>query len=241
MKLNFMSLVFYDIIVVMKRSIWFWLCFVVAIVMAIYFSTRIIMVGMGRGGLAQVHNISIVTDSGDADMDAMRAAVGGLVRDSYRVDLNALNGRIAAVPGVKKSAVRRLPNGNLAVRADMYRAVAQWSDGENYFPLSADGTVVNSPSSTRDIGAVVFVGVLPDDISDITAAARNMVADVSHLEWIEGRRWNLITMGGITVMLPEENPVQAISTLISLNQNHGLLGKKIKVIDMRDNARILVK
>ena len=50
-----------------------------------------------------------------------------------------------------------------------------------------------------------------------------------------------ITMGGITVMLPEQNPVQAISTLISLNQNHGLLAKKIKVIDMRDDARILVK
>ena len=48
-------------------------------------------------------------------------------------------------------------------------------------------------------------------------------------------------MGGITVMLPEQNPVQAISTLISLNQNHGILGKKIKVIDMRDEARILVK
>ena len=225
----------------MRRSIWFWLCFVVAVVMAIYFSTRIIMVGMGYGKLAQVHNISIVTDSKDADMDAMRAAAGGLVRDSYRVDLGVLNSRIAAVPGVKKSAVRRLPNGNLAVRADMYRAVAQWSDGENYFPLSADGTVVNSPSSTRDIGAVVFVGVLPDDISDITAAARNMVSDVSHMEWIEGRRWNLITMGVITVLLPEENPVQAISTLISLNQNHGLLGKKLKVIDMRDSARILVK
>ena len=236
-----MSLVFYDIIAVMKRSIWFWVCFVIAVIMAIYFSTRIIMVGMGRGKLAQVHSISIVTDSKDSDMDAMRAAAGGLVRDSYRIDLDALNDRIAAVPGVKKSAVRRLPNGNLAVRADMYRAVAQWSDGENYFPLSADGTVVNTPSSTRDIGAVVFVGVLPDDISDITAAARNMVSDVSYLEWIEGRRWNLVTMGGITVMLPEENPVQAISTLVSLNQNHGLLGKKIKIIDMRDGARILVK
>ena len=236
-----MSLVFYDIIALMKRSIWFWVCFVVAIIMAVYFSTRIIMVGMGRGKLAQVQNISIVTDSRDADIDAMRAAAGGLVRNSYKVDLDALNARIAAVPGVKKSAVRRLPNGNLAVRADMYRAVAQWSDGENFFPLSADGTIVNSPSQIRDIGAVVFIGALPDDISDITTAARNMVADVAYLEWIENRRWNIITMGGITVMLPENNPVQAISTLISLNKNHGILGKKISVIDMRDDARILVK
>lgn len=241
MKLNFMSLVFCDIMSVMKRSIWFWVCFVVAVIMAIYFATRIIMVGMGRGKLAQVHNISIVTDSRDADMDAMRAAAGGLVRNTYDVDLDVLNARIAAVPGVKQSAVRRLPNGNLAVRANMHRAVAQWSDGENYFPLSADGTIVNQPSSARDIGAVVFVGALPKDIAEITSAARNMVADVAYMEWIENRRWNIVTMGGITVMLPEENPVGAISTLISLNQNHNLLGKKIQVIDMRDGARILVK
>lgn len=225
----------------MKRSIWFWLCFFVAIVMAIYFATRIIMVGMGRGKLAMVNNVSIVTDSRDADMDAMRAAVGGLVRNSYKVDLDALNARIGAVPGVKKSAVRRLPNGNLAVRADMYRAVAQWSDGENFFPLSADGTVVNSPSDVRDPGAVVFVGTIPDDISDITAAARNMVADVAYLQWIENRRWDLVTVDGITIMLPEQNPVQAISTLIALDRAHNLLGKKITVIDMRDDARILVK
>ena len=225
----------------MKRSIWFWLCFVVAIVMAIYFATRIIMVGMGRGKLAMVSNVSIVTDSQDADMDAMRAAVGGLVRNSYKVDLDALNARIGAVPGVKKSAVRRLPNGNLAVRADMYRAVAQWSDGENFFPLSADGTVVNNPSDVRDPGAVVFVGTIPDDISDITAAARNMVEDVAYLQWIEDRRWDLVTVDGITVMLPEQNPVQAISTLIALDRTHNLLNKKITVVDMRDDARILVK
>ena len=226
----------------MKRSIWFWVCFVMSVVLAVYFASRIIMVGMGHGDMARVRNISVLADKNDKDLSAIAvaASVAPGTR-AYSVDLNQINAKIAAVPGVKDSAVRRLPNGNLAVRADMYRAVAQWSDGENYFPLSADGTVVNTPSPTRDIGAVVFVGVLPDDISDITAAARNMVSDVSHMEWIEGRRWNLITMGGITVMLPEQNPVQAISTLISLNQNHGLLAKKIKVIDMRDDARILVK
>ncbi len=225
----------------MKRSFWFWVCFFVAIVMAIYFATRMIMVTMGRGQLALVQSVSIVTDSKDADMDAMRAAAGGLVRNSYDVDLDSLNVRISAVPGVKKSAVRRLPNGNLAVRADMYKAVAQWSDGEYFFPLSADGKVVEQPSDVRDPGAVVFVGMLPNDISEITAAARNMVADVAYMEWIENRRWNMVTKGGITVMLPEQNPIAAISTLISLNKTNNILGKKISIIDMRDDVRILIK
>ena len=68
-----------------------------------------------------------------------------------------------------------------------------------------------------------------------------MVADVAYLQWIENRRWDLVTVDGITIMLPEQNPVQAISTLIALDRAHNLLGKKITVIDMRDDARILVK
>ena len=61
------------------------------------------------------------------------------------------------------------------------------------------------------------------------------------MEWIENRRWNMYTKGGIVVMLPEENPLDAIGTLVALNNNHNILNKEIQVIDMRDAARILVK
>ena len=61
------------------------------------------------------------------------------------------------------------------------------------------------------------------------------------MEWIENRRWNLHTLGGITVMLPENDPISAIGTLITLNTNNAILRKDIETIDMRDSARILVK
>jgi len=64
---------------------------------------------------------------------------------------------------------------------------------------------------------------------------------LDYLEWIENRRWNLHTTGGITIMLPEQNPVDAIGQLVSLNNNHNILSRKINLIDMRDSARILVK
>ena len=68
-----------------------------------------------------------------------------------------------------------------------------------------------------------------------------MLGDLDYLEWVEGRRWNLHTNGGITVMLPEKNPTDAIGSLIVLNNNHKILSKKIKVLDLRDSSRILVK
>lgn len=226
----------------MKKSLWFWLCFAIAIIFAVYFSVRIIMTGMGRGTNAYVNNISISADQSDKDLSAIVAAatVAPNTR-TYSIDLDVLNSHVSNVPGVKKSAVRRMPNGNISVKVALYRAVALWTDGNHFFPLSADGTIVNKPTDIRDASHVVFRGKLPNNISDITNAAHNLVGQLDYMEWIENRRWNMHTVDGITVMLPEDNPVAAIGTLISLNNNHNLLGKDITLIDMRDSARILVK
>ena len=226
----------------MKKSLWFWLCFVIAIIFAVYFSVRIVMTGMGRGTNAYINNISISADQSDKDLSAIVAAATLAPNTpSYSIDLNMLNERVSKVPGVKKSAVRRMPNGNLAVRVALHRAVALWTDGEHYFPLSADGTIVNKPTDVRDMSHVVFRGKLPNNITQITNAAHNLVGNLDYMEWIENRRWNMYTNDGIIIMLPEENPTAAIGTLISLHNNHHILDKDLKMIDMRDSARILVK
>lgn len=226
----------------MKRSIWFWLYFIVAIIIAVYFATRIFLVCTGHGKLSYVRNISISADTANKDLTpvAAAAAVAPGTR-AFGQTLDEINTRIASSPGVKNAATRRLANGNLSVRVELYRAVAQWTDGEQYYPLSADGTIVNRPAVTRNPNTVVFRGPVPKDISSITNTAHNIVGDLDYLEFIENRRWNLHTTGGITVMLPEENPDAAIASLIILNKNHQILSRDIDVIDMRDDARILIK
>lgn len=226
----------------MRRTIWFWLYFIVAVIMAIYFSSRIIMVGMGRGDAARVRSISISADIPGKDLTqlAAAAAVAPGTR-AYSIDLDQMRNRLMAVPGVRGVAVRRMPNGNLSVHAKLHRAVAAWTDGQSYYPVSTDGTIVRRPSDTRDAGVVLFRGPLPDDISQITKIAQNLIQDLDYLEWIEGRRWNLVTNGGITVMLPEGDPNSAIGSLLVLDKNHKILDRDIKIIDMRDDARILIK
>ncbi len=197
---------------------------------------------MGHGAAARVHSISISATPRGGDLNAVAtAAAVAPGTQTYSVDLNTMAARISAVPGVRDAAVRRMPGGNLSVRVKMYTAVAQWTDGDAFFPLSADGTIVRRPGTERDPASVLFRGPLPDDISEITKAAHNLVGNIDYLEWIEKRRWNIQTTGGITVMLPEKNPAAAIAGLIVLNERHDLLGRDISVIDMRDDARILVK
>ena len=226
----------------MKRNLWFWLYFIAAILLAIYFATRVIMTFMGYGPISTVRNISISADTKNKDLTQMVAATGvSPGTHTYSVNLELINERLLNTPGVRESAVRRMPNGNLAVRIKLYRAVAGWTDGTYYYPLSADGTVVNNPSEEKKTGVVMFRGPVPNDISQITKSATNLIGDLDYIEWIDDRRWNIVTTNDITVMLPEENPDAAIASLIVLNDKHNILSKNIKTIDMRDSARILVK
>ena len=226
----------------MKRNVWFWLYFILAILLAIYFATRIIMTFMGYGPNSMVRNVSISVDTKNKDLTALASAIGvSAGTRTYSIDLDTINTRIKQTPGVKESAVRRMPNGNLVVRVKLYRAVASWTDGQYYYPLSADGTIVNQPSEERNAGAVVFRGNVPKDISEITKSAIGLLGELDYMEWIDGHRWNLQTTNGITIMLPEESPNAAIASVITLNKKHRILSKNIDVIDMRDPARILVK
>lgn len=226
----------------MKRSIWFWLSFLIAVILAVYFSVRIITTGLGRSRNSYVRNISITADEQNKDLSALIPAINiAPGTNSHSIDLDAMKNTISSVPGIKKSAVRRMPNGNISVHVSLHKAIALWTDGENFYPLSADGTIVNTPSQTRNISNIVFRGKIPSDISEITNSAHKLVGHLNYIEWIENRRWNLHTNTGIIVMLPEQNPSAAINTLIDLNNKHGILNKKIKTIDMRDNARILIK
>lgn len=247
MILNFICPRFYrgafcDIIIIMKRTIWFWLYFIIAILLAIYFSVRIIMTTMGHTTVSRVHSISISADVRDKDLSALATAAAiAPGTGAFSLDLDALNARVGAVPGVRASAVHRRADGNLVVRVKLYRAVALWTDGQNYFPLSADGTIVNQPDAERKSGTVLFRGPLPSDVGEITNVAHNLIGNLDYMEWIENRRWNLITTGGTTILLPEKNPDDAIAQLIVLDKNHKILSRDIKTIDMRDSARILVK
>jgi len=201
---------------------------------------------MGHGNMARLHKTSIIADVENKDMTALSAAAA-LPKNTplYSVSLDEINSNILSVPGVKDSATRRLPNGNLIIHVSYHHFVAAWTDGESYFPLSDDGTIANNPSNERPTTAILFRGPVPKNtpnkITEITNAANDMMADIDYIEWIEDRRWDIHTNGGITIKLPEKDFGTSIASLITINKNHNILGRDIHVIDMRDPARILVK
>ena len=225
----------------MKKSIFFWLYFVAAIILAVYFAVRAITSQMGRGPISSVKTIETYGTNAKDD-EIVKMALGISNGTNLRsIDLYQLNYRVANIPGVQKSAVRRLPNGNIIVKIKKHKVIATWTDGVYYYPLSADGTKINTPTTERNNNSIVFQGDLPDNLNDIISHVSSISDYIDYINMIESRRWNLHTKNGTTIYLPEQNPEIAINKINRLNQTHKLLSRKLDIIDMRDNKRILVK
>ena len=226
----------------MKKSIFFWLYFAVSIILAVYFAVRIITSSMGRGPVSHVKHIEIISNSKDIDVEPIKVAIGITSGTNIKsLDLYNINYRVMNVPGIKNAATRRLPNGNLIIKTQKHDVVAMWTDGVKYYPLSSDGTKIDTPMDVRDKNTLVFAGPLPNDLTDIISSVSPLSEYIDYLTMIESRRWNIYTKSGITIYLPEEKPGVAVNKISVLNQTHKLLSRNIDIIDMRDNARILVK
>ncbi|MBQ6110053.1 MAG: cell division protein FtsQ/DivIB [Alphaproteobacteria bacterium] len=231
----------------MKKTVFFWLYFIVSIILATYFASRVITSNMGRGPISEIKRIRIINNAKDFDIEPIRMAIGIQEKTKIKsVDLHLINNRIMDIPGIKGAATRRLPNGNLIIKTQKYDVVAMWSDGVYYYPLSADGTKIEKPSSERTENTLVFQGNDPNDLKKIDLkqiidGVSVLSSYIDYLTIVESRRWNIHTKNGITIYLPENNPIDAINKINILNQTHNLLSRQIDVLDMRDNARILVK
>ena len=229
----------------MKHRILFWVSFVLAVIAATYLSVRISMVYLGNGNSAVVKTILISSENGKIDRTAMAELVG--IRPGtpmFAIDLQNVLVRIMSAPDTDRVSVRRLPNGNIAVRVRMRTAIAVWTDGVHYYPLTADGTVINRPDDSAPENSLVFRGKLPDDLQPIVGALARipgLSVRIDHLEWIDNRRWNLVVRDGPVVKLPESDIVTAMLALGDLNKKTNVLDRKITVLDLRDPDRTFVK
>ncbi|MCL2338573.1 MAG: cell division protein FtsQ/DivIB [Proteobacteria bacterium] len=227
----------------MKKSFLFWLAFGVASVIALYLVVRVTLVIIGTANIAPIGNITVQTNADLSATDITNAMTLSAGKSVYSANMNDALSKIMEIPDIKNAAVRRLPNGRMAVKVEQRKIVATWTDGVKFYPLAADGHVVQLPFAAKPDGMLVFSGNLTTDIGGILNAIKNapsVAQQVSHLNWTDGRRWDMTTAGGITIRLPENGAIAAIARLNALQKQNSILDRSLAVIDMRDPERTLV-
>jgi cell division protein FtsQ len=160
-------------------------------------------------------------------------------------DLVTARQRLLALPWVREASVsRRLPN-MIQISIKEREPLALWQRRGRLSLVDNHGVVVTKHNLSRFRNLVIIVGkdaprhaaTLFAMLDSEPALARKVTAAVR----VGARRWNVRLKPGIRIQLPETDPHLAWHRLARMNQQHKLLSRDVKTIDLRLPDKLIVE
>ena len=126
--------------------------------------------------------------------------------------------------------------------------LALWQLNERFYPIDMNGYVIEADYIPND-EVLLVVGPKAgekfiDFIAEIKEIDPEFAKRIKAANYISQRRWNVILddiKNGITIKLPENNYVNAWKKLLKLEKTKGILKRKLTIIDLRSEGKVVVK
>ena len=203
-----------------------------------------LLAATGRTGLT-VTDV-VVEGRNRVDAQAVLAALGARRGTPIlAIDPAEARAHLEALPWVRSASVTRLLPDTLRVRIEERVPLALWRRGDKLVLVDRDGVAMPTASPGDFANLIELVGdeapgqaaALLDMMASEPTLAEHVVAAVR----VGGRRWNLQLDDGITVELPELEPLAAWRELARLDRTAGLLRREIKRVDLRFADRMVLE
>lgn len=188
-------------------------------------------------------SLARVEGASDDLAEAVRAKLAlPLPMSSFDIDLDAARARIEALDAVQKADLRVRSGGVLQVVITERVPVAIWRTEDGLTLVDETGHRVAGLLSRADRPDLPLIagegadGATPEAL-DLIAAAGPLTPRIRGLVRIGERRWDLVLDRDQRVLLPEENPVQALERLLALDHAQDLMNRDILTVDLRSDHR----
>lgn len=163
------------------------------------------------------------------------------------LDVPRTKERLEALPWIKSAVVeRRLPD-MLRLTIVERVPVALWQREGRFVLLDGEGREIADDIEPYRALPVVVGERAPEQLGALLALLHSQPSLEPRIKaavLVAGRRWNLRLDGvdrGIDVRLPEEEPAGALARLVEFDRRHGLLKRRLAMVDMRLPDRLVVR
>jgi cell division protein FtsQ len=160
-------------------------------------------------------------------------------------DADSARARIAELPWVGMTAVRKIYPDTIEVRLEERKPFALWQHGREVAIVEENGNVIGPFAGGRHSNLPLVIGYgAPEHAAPFIAMVKShpeLAARVKGFIRIADRRWDMRLENGITVKLPESGEAKAVDDLLAMDRESGLLSRDILTVDLRLNDRIVVK
>ncbi|MBL8574335.1 MAG: FtsQ-type POTRA domain-containing protein [Hyphomicrobiaceae bacterium] len=161
------------------------------------------------------------------------------------IDVDEARARVAQVPWVESVTLRKLYPGRLVVNMTERQPYALWQVKGEVSIIDATGHIITALDSQTHAMLPLVVGdgaaeraseavALMDSQPELRGRVRAAVL-------VAERRWNLITIDGVEIRLPEAGALAAYARVAELDRSKQVLARDIVAIDMRVPDRVSLK
>jgi len=165
---------------------------------------------------------------------------------SFDLDLGAMRKRIEGLDAVERVELVVRSGGILDVSVTERKPAIVWRGREDLEVLDANGHRVGPLEARSDRPDLPLIAgdeadrKVPEALA-ILAAAAPIANRVRGLLRVGARRWDLVLDRNQRILLPENNPIGALESIIALNENTELLDRDLTVVDLRDSRRPILR
>lgn len=165
-----------------------------------------------------------------------------------QLNLEEIKDKLEKLPWIRRANLKRsyFPN-ILQIDLQERDVKSIWQFENNFYPIDSEGNIIDSDYiPTSPLLLIVGAGA-PENIKDLMLSIQDdpeIFQRIKVANFISRRRWNIVldnVENGITVKLPEDNIHEAWQKLLKLNKSVGLLKRKLTIIDLRLEGKIIVR
>lgn len=166
-----------------------------------------------------------------------------------KADVVEIKRNLENLPWIRDVEISRsfFPN-VLNIEIKEKEVLALWQLNEKFYPLDMDGYVIEADYIPSGEVLLVVGPKAAEKFIDFLKVIRAIDAEfakrIKVANYISKRRWNIILddiKNGVTVKLPEDDYEAAWKKLIKLEKTKGILKRKLTIIDLRSEGKVVVK
>ncbi len=159
-------------------------------------------------------------------------------------DVEAARQALKANPWIADAVVSKVYPNKLAIRIDERKPFALWQNEHGLQLIDRSGIVLAAfDGRAGQWPVVVGKGANGEAANMISLLQKvpDLASNTKALIRVGDRRWDIETMDGVTILLPEENPEAELVRFAELDRETELLLRDVTRIDLRFKDRMIVK
>ena len=165
---------------------------------------------------------------------------------SFDLDLADLHKQVSSLPPVEIAEAYIKDGGILHIKVDEKTPALLLKKEIGFNVLNERGEYIRSLNSRENFSNLPLITGegAENAASQATAIFKSIYSKLDRvrgLVFVGQRRWNIIMKSGQLVMLPENDPEQAIQKILLLDKTEKILSRKIAVFDFRLPSRITLR